>query len=225
VAPEELERMTARLIEEVGAETELEARLVRRLALAFWKGERAERMEVALLDAAPRLRPPTRGGTWEQADPLATFDVKRFNAVRGHQAAQGREISRCLKELRQLRKDALVGDTSEPEPRSRNEPDHTGASSAWGAPGTDKASHGTVKETVRNEPDDAASPPSSGEPEPLNILRQAIRAEIAAQAEAAEPDPECLAALLRQLWLERVGLGHDAANDPGSPADARSVAS
>jgi hypothetical protein len=56
----ELDRLAARLMDEVGARTELEARLARRLAVAFWKGERAERMEVALLDAAPRLRPPVR---------------------------------------------------------------------------------------------------------------------------------------------------------------------
>ena len=80
--------------------SEIEARLARRLAIAFWKGERAERIEVALFDAAPKLRPPQAGYQWEQADPLTTFDLKRFNAVRGYQAQQGREISRCLKELR-----------------------------------------------------------------------------------------------------------------------------
>ena len=82
--------------------SEIEARIARRLAIAFWKGERAERIEVALFDAAPKLRPPQAGYQWEQADPLTTFDLKRFNAVRGYQAQQGREISRCLKELRQL---------------------------------------------------------------------------------------------------------------------------
>ena len=123
-APEGLEELAARLMDEVGVRSELEARLARRLAVAFWKGERAERMEVALLDAAPRLRPPTVGGTWGEADPLATFDVRRFNAVRGHQAAQGREIGRCLNELRQLRRDAAApaGCTDEPEAGSRNEP-------------------------------------------------------------------------------------------------------
>ena len=80
--------------------SEIEARIARRLAIAFWKGERAERIEVALFDAAPKLRPPQAGYQWEQADPLTTFDLKRFNAVRGYQAQQGREISRCLKELR-----------------------------------------------------------------------------------------------------------------------------
>jgi hypothetical protein len=121
-APSELEEMTARLMAEVGAASELEARLVRRMAVAFWKGERAERIEVALFDAAPKIRPPTRGGTWEEADPLTTFDLKRFNAIRGQQAQIGREIARCLKELRQLRRDALLVGTDEPELVAENEP-------------------------------------------------------------------------------------------------------
>ena len=108
-APSELEEMTARLMAEVAPMSEIEARLARRLAIAFWKGERAERIEVALFDAAPKLRPPQAGYQWEQADPLTTFDLKRFNAVRGYQAQQGREISRCLKELRQLRRERAGG--------------------------------------------------------------------------------------------------------------------
>ena len=114
-APSELEEMTARLMAEVAPMSEIEARIARRLAIAFWKGERAERIEVALFDAAPKLRPPQAGYQWEQADPLTTFDLRRFNAVRGYQAQQGREISRCLKELRALRKDALAECTDEPE--------------------------------------------------------------------------------------------------------------
>src|SRR6476469_9510587 len=105
---------------ECGPETEIEARLVKRMAIAFCKSERAERIEVALFDAAPKLRPPQAGFEWEQADPLTTFDVRRFNAVRGFQAQQGREISRCLKELRLLRKEALA-DMEEPEAVSENE--------------------------------------------------------------------------------------------------------
>src|SRR6476620_7132251 len=106
-APSELEELTARLIAECSPETEIEARLVKRMAIAFWKSERAERIEVALFDAAPKLRPPQAGFEWEEADPLTTFDLKRFNAIRGYQAQQGRELSRCLKELHQLRREAL----------------------------------------------------------------------------------------------------------------------
>ena len=107
--PDALEALIATVAEETGAVSEIEARLARRLAIALWKGERAERIETALFDAAPKLRPPQTGFQWEEADPLTTFDVKRFNAIRGYQAQQGREISRCLKELRLLRKEALAG--------------------------------------------------------------------------------------------------------------------
>jgi hypothetical protein len=126
-APSELEELVQRLLDELGAASELEARLVRRIALAFWKGERAERMEVALFDAAPRKRPPTVGGTWVEADPLATFDLQRFHAIHAYQAQQGRELSRCLKELRQLRREPLIpevdaGRAAETEPQNEPEP-------------------------------------------------------------------------------------------------------
>jgi hypothetical protein len=145
-APEELEQLTARLLDEVGAATELEGRLARRLAIAFWKGERAERIEVALFDAAPKIRPPTHGPQWEQADPLTTFDVRRFNAIRGQQAQIGREIRHCLAELRRLRQDALVR-TDEPENRASEQQNYTNDS--W---------HGTREpgEIARNEPDAGA---------------------------------------------------------------------
>ena len=124
-APSELEELTARLMTEVEPETEIEARLVKRMAIAFWKSERAERIEVALFDAAPKLRPPQAGFEWEEADPLTTFDLKRFNAIRGYQAQQGRELSRCLKELRQLRREALKECVSRDRPDARSdEPPH-----------------------------------------------------------------------------------------------------
>jgi hypothetical protein len=217
--PQELEGLTARLLGEIGAEGELEARLVRRLAVAFWKGERAERMEVALLDGAPDMKPPTRGGTWEEADAAETFDVKRFNAVRGHQAAQGREISRCLKELRLLRREPLTAENepelqprNEPEASLRNEPDEP-ALAPVPAANDDGPRHGMeplsgAEEVVRNEPD--ASPATPAEPESLEALRQAIRAEVAAQTRAEEPDPERAMALIRRLSLEALRLGRTA---------------
>ena len=116
-AAEELEALTFRMVAETGAVSELEARIARRLAIAFWKGERAERMEVALLAAAPTTR--MNGYRPEDADPLTTFDLRRFNAIRGQQGQIGREISRCLKELRLLRKDALAQDMDSPRTSSR----------------------------------------------------------------------------------------------------------
>jgi hypothetical protein len=79
-------------------------------------------METTLFDSAPKLRPPQTGFEWEDADPLTTFELRRFNAIRSYQAQIGREIARCLKELRQLRRDALLVGTDEPELVAENEP-------------------------------------------------------------------------------------------------------
>src|SRR3954447_8953786 len=68
--PDALDALIATVTEETGATAEIEARLARRLALALWKGERAERIETALFDSAPKLRPPQTGFQWEEADPL-----------------------------------------------------------------------------------------------------------------------------------------------------------
>src|SRR5215217_7465477 len=150
--PDALDALIATVAEEAGAASEIEARLARRLALALWKGERAERIEVALFDAAPKLRPPQAGFQWEDADPLTTFDLRRFNAIRGYQAQQGREISRCLKELRQLRKEAVADAMDESEEVLENEP------KSWSTPANDDArQHHLVADsapahTPENEP-------------------------------------------------------------------------
>ena len=204
--PDDLEALIAHLTEEVGAVTEIEARLARRLAIAFWKGERAERIEVALFDAAPKIRPPAHGFQWEEADPLTTFDVRRFNAIRGQQAQIGREIRSCLAELRRLRKDARDGTdepeecapeeqnytndlspcTLEPEPAqehepnvaSRNEPGHPPPANDDVAEAADPAALVTDM-PLRDEPD-APAPPR------VAALRAAIMAELAAR----HADPE-----------------------------------
>jgi hypothetical protein len=125
--PDALEALIATVAEETGTTSEIEHRLARRLAIALWKGERAEKIETALFDAAPKLRPPQTGFQWEEADPLTTFDLRRFNAVRGYQAQQGREISGCLKELRLLRKDALADGEVEPDIAQEKEPERPSA--------------------------------------------------------------------------------------------------
>ena len=86
------------MTEETGAASEIEARLARRLAIAFWKSERAERIEVALFDAAPKLRPPQAGFEWEEADPLTTFDIKRW-LFSGSGVLSGRHDGRAAKAL------------------------------------------------------------------------------------------------------------------------------
>ncbi len=57
--PTHLNEPITRLIELTGPTSAIEARLVGRMAIAFWKGERAERVEVAILDSAVRNEPET----------------------------------------------------------------------------------------------------------------------------------------------------------------------
>lgn len=59
--PDDLADLIRSVTAETGAASEIEARLARRLAVAFWKAERAERIETALFDAAPTRRPPQAG--------------------------------------------------------------------------------------------------------------------------------------------------------------------
>ena len=62
--PGELEALIDTVAEEIGAETEIEHRLARRLAIAFWKSERADRIETACSTRHPgcvRRRPASSG--------------------------------------------------------------------------------------------------------------------------------------------------------------------
>ena len=159
--PDDLADLIRSVTAETGAASEIEARLARRLAVAFWKAERAERIETALFDAAPTRRPPQAGYRWEEADPLTTFDLRRFNAIRGYQAQQGREIARCLKELRDLRRDAVAAATAGPgadvAADPRNEPD---------PPANDDAPPPGAE--TRNEPGD----------DPFDVLPPPVRREL-----------------------------------------------
>ena len=188
----ELAALTARLMAELGPESEIEARLARRLAIAFWKGERAERIEVAILGAAPTTR--MNGYQQVPADPLTTFDVRRFNAIRGQQAQLGREIRSCLKELRQLRKDALETCTDEPESRFENEPDLPPTAND-DAPVPRHPGGFDLDEAPRNEPGerplaaadagaaqrrvaDASAARNEPEPDPFDALPPPVRAQL-----------------------------------------------
>ena len=127
----------------------------------------------------------------EEADPLTTFDLRRFNAVRGQQGQIGREISRCLKELRLLRKEALAAGTDEPDSGWEKEPEpaapaNDDAAAAWESPAP------APDDGVRNEPDEPAAP---DQPEDELAayragLQQAIRAEMDALVELDEAEPD-----------------------------------
>jgi hypothetical protein len=109
------------LIDEFKPETMTEAQLVHRLAIAFWKQARADRLEQKLFAStdAPRF---VTAGSVEPGDPEVFFDIRRFNAIRGYQAQLGREISRCLAELRRLK--ATRAAESLRDSMDGNEPDH-----------------------------------------------------------------------------------------------------
>ena len=192
--PDDLEELIETVAEEVAATTEIESRLARRLAVAFWKSERADKIETALFDAAPRIRPPHGGYKWEEADPLTTFDVKRFNAIRGYHAQQGREISRCLKELRLLRKEALAR-TDEPDEARKNEP---------------KSPPPAANDDVTPRPPGIeATHENKPEPDPWDALPAPVRAELDRLLAAGDwPGLAALGATgaLRPLGLEPADL-------------------
>jgi hypothetical protein len=69
-----------------------------------------------------------------------------------------------------------------------------------------------TEEEMRNEPETLRATPA--EPESIEALRQAIRAEIAAQTEAEESDPERLMALTRRLSLTALRSGRPIGSPP-----------
>jgi hypothetical protein len=94
---------------------------------------------------------------------LATFDLARFNAIRAYQAQQGRELSRCLRELRLLRREPLMAEVDEheglptsTEPETRNEPGEPAAA----PPATPQAAAPV-----------SPSPPAETENEPKALAR------------------------------------------------------
>jgi hypothetical protein len=102
------------LVDEFEPQSPAETQLVHRLAVAFWKQARANRLEAKLFANTDPPRFITSEGI-EPGDPEACFDLRRFNAIRGYQAQLSREVSRCLGELRRLK--AARSSKNEPEKR------------------------------------------------------------------------------------------------------------
>ena len=101
----------------------------------------------------PQAQPALGRLPWEQADPLTTFDLKRFNAVRGYQAQQGREISRCLKELRQLRRERARGMHGRTRgAASQNEPEEPAAPANDDAPAPRATADSAARKRCRTNP-------------------------------------------------------------------------
>jgi hypothetical protein len=192
-------------------------------------------MEQSLFAAAPRKRPPVQGGTWVQADPLTTFEVKRFAAIRAYQGQQGREISRCLRELRLLRKDALADAAdelpNEPGESPANddvnvETNPAGVANEPGNPSPTPCPAGPVE--ARNEPGDADDPELPAPRWPVPPVAEARRmAAAAAAAQAGAAGPRALDVALLEidpltgtLADRRWRLPAEPRNEPGKPGTA-----
>jgi hypothetical protein len=132
------EELLTGLVDELAPGTELEARLVQRLASALWRQDRADRLEAKLFawTDTPKV---FHGGKYLPIDAEANFDIARLDALRRYRAEAGREASRVLRELRLLRAEQAREARNEPEPEpapaeaavaalrlvARNEPDPT----------------------------------------------------------------------------------------------------
>ncbi len=149
------EELLANLVAETEPGTELEAQLVRRLASALWKQGRADRLEAKLFawTATPKV---IHGGRYQPVDAEAAFDIARLDALRRYRAGAGREVSRCLRELRLLR--------AEPPAEARNEPE---PATPEAAPPTPPAA-AVTRPVPRNEPERRlpTTPPPANDPYP-----------------------------------------------------------
>jgi hypothetical protein len=151
------------LIEENEPESATETQLVHRLAVTFWKQARADRLEAKLLANTDPPRFITSEGI-EPGDPEAFFDLRRFNAIRGYQAQLSREVSRCLAELRRLRRaHGLAARAAANE----NEPDEPCRPSPWGIatvvwqPSPGAAVAGSTERMVAPYPASGAAAPAA----------------------------------------------------------------
>jgi hypothetical protein len=171
------EELLAGLVKELAPAAELEGQLVRRLASALWRQDRADRLEAKLFawTATPKV---IHGGRYQPVDAEAAFDIARLDALRRYRAEASREASRVLRELRLLR--------AEPPAETRNEPEPEPAPAE--APVT-----AALRLVARKEPD----------PTPIGPAR----ARLAAPERSAVPLPNRaerrrLAALERRFALD-----------------------
>jgi hypothetical protein len=152
------EELLANLVAETEPGTELEAQLVRRLASALWRQHRADRLEAKLFawTDTPKV---FHAGKYLPVDAEANFDLARFAAVQRYQAQLGREVSRCLRELRLLKAEPLATIAparNEPEPANANHPTAARPNEPEPPPAEEVSTRPAAKR--RNEPEPAAPP-------------------------------------------------------------------
>ena len=185
------EELLTRLIDELAPVSELEAQLVRRLAATLWKQDRADRLETEILGSQPK-HDVCYAADYHTlvVNPAATMQLARFNALRAYQAQLGREASRILRELRQLRKEPLAVTTdeleNEPEPLPEAQPAPTPTE-----PATEPADEALLQNEPEPPPDALAAAAMIATGEPLQILAAArylgMEEEAIAYFRRAEP--------------------------------------
>ena len=199
--PDALEALIDTVAEETGASTEIEARLARRLAIALWKSERAEKIETALFDAAPKIARRARlpVGRGRPADHLRRQTLQCHPRLPGAAGQGDQPLPEGAAAVAQGGARA-----SEPEDAAENKP---------------KSPPAPANDDARPHPLTAAPVPVSvsenkPEPDPWDALPAPVRAELE-RLLAAEDWPG-LAALgatgaLQPLGLEPADLASPAA--------------
>jgi len=167
------------LVSQLEPETVLEAELVRRLASALWRQDRADRLEQALFVAAPRPRFITEQG-FVDASPEETFDLARFAAITRYRAEASREASRLMRELRLLRAER------------RDEPEHA-------VPPSRRPSAGPEGLPTRDKPLPGLPRPAARPVEPGNDNEAAAAATL-----QTEPEPPASASALNRQQRRRL---------------------
>jgi hypothetical protein len=169
------EELLTNLIAELELGTELEGQLVRRLAAALWKQARADRLEAKLFawTDTPKV---FHAGKYLPVDAEANFDIARFLALERYQAQLGREVSRCLRELRLLRQEPLADVPNEPGPVPAADPAPEPASEPARPVGSAEP---------RNEPERGPSPAALPAPNRRERRRSAALARGGPPAAAA----------------------------------------
>ena len=168
------EELLRDLVEDFAPGTATEARLVSRLAAALWKQDRADRLEAEVLANPPAhdLVYAPDGSVRVSAE--AGLNLARLNAPRAYQAQLGREASRCLRELRLLRKERAAR-TGEPESRDRPQvlspPAVSGGPAGPGGPEDDAGNAAKSRNepetppaanaNIRNGPEPRPAPPAT----------------------------------------------------------------
>ena len=160
LAPGEDPAAFAALLEELRAEhaprTASEALLVERLAVAFWKLARCDRLEATLATIEPHC--PTGRLFPDPGLPRLLSRVPELNAVLRHQAQLQRELHRLLRTLAE-RTGAEVCDRPDHDPAAEPSDD------ARGAP-LDGPTDAADEQNLRNEPE-PSSPAAAQGPVPV----------------------------------------------------------